>query len=187
MFFHPCNHIHSFPLASYAITAAKPSSPIMASQSLATTSFYSRVPDPAPPTASGPSTPSTPLTQPPPQPRRHPVPSPDQSMPCFTPPWCTTPLPIELPFTMPACFLLPYPHGVMPSMPDTFQHGLYSHPPLSAITLLNPFPCIKDISTKYELTFGRLAFPHPACNNQPLMLISKTTWRRRQRTTPVQE
>jgi hypothetical protein len=99
------------------------------------------------------------------QPRRHPVPSPDQSMPCFAPPWRTTPLPIELPFTMPACYLLPYPHGIMPSMPDTSQHGPASHPTLYASTLLNPFPCIKDISTKYELTFGRLAFPHPAYNN----------------------
>jgi hypothetical protein len=157
MFSHPCNQIHSLLLANYAITAAKPSSPITASHSLMMTSFYSRVPYPAPPTASGPS---TPLNQPTPHTRRHPVPSPDQSMPCFTPPWRMTPLPIKFPFTMSACFLLPYPHGVMPSMPDTFQHGLASHPPMSASNLLDPFPCIKDISTKYELTFGRLAF-HP--------------------------
>jgi hypothetical protein len=129
--FHPCNHIHSFPSSNYAITAAKPSSPITASQSLTTTSFYSRVTYPAPPTA---SEPSIPLTKPPPQPRRHPVPSTDQSMPCFTPPWRTTMLPIELTFIMPACVILSHPRGFMPSMLDNFQDGLASHPPLSAST-----------------------------------------------------
>jgi hypothetical protein len=179
-----CNRTHSYPSDNFAITAAKPSSPMTALPSLVTTSCYSPASDPLPPTDSGPSIPSG---RPQPHPSRHPVPSPARSMPCFTPPWRTTPLSIELHFIMPSFFLRPYPHGVMLLMLDTSRHDLVSRPPLSASTLPNPHPYIKGIWIKYELTYGRLASPRPSCNNQPLMPISRTTWHHQQTTTPAQD
>jgi hypothetical protein len=83
------------------------------------------------------------------------------------------PSPIALPFTTPACFPLPFLHGVRSLTPETFHHGLALHPPLSANTLRSQSPCTKAILTKYEPTFDRLALPHPAGNNQPPTIILK--------------
>jgi hypothetical protein len=153
-----CNRTHSSPSDNFAITAAKPSSPMTVLPSLMTTSFYSPAPGPLQPTDYVPSIPSG---RPQPHPSRHPVPSLARSMPCFTPPWRTTPLPIELPFIMQASFLRHCPHGVMLLILDISRRGLVSCPPLSASTFPNPHPCIKGMWIKYELTYSRLASPLP--------------------------